>query len=156
MCVSHRYSHPVSPPSAYPGSRLGLSPDGPGAVATFGRRLAAVVLDWLLCQLIAYAALGVEWGATGWASFGPLAIFALENLLLVSTLGTTVGHRALGLQVRAVTTAGQDRGVAGVPGPVAGAIRTVLLCLLLPALVPDTDNRGLHDRAARTVIVRTR
>lgn len=146
----------MSPPTAYPGSGLGLPPSGPGSVATFGRRLVAVLLDWLLCQLIAYSVLGVQWGATGWDSFGPLVIFAIENLLLVSTLGTTVGHRLLGLQVRAVGPAGRAGRVGGTPGPMAGAIRTVLLCLVIPALVPDPDNRGLHDRAARTVIVRTR
>ncbi len=124
-------------------------------MATFGRRLVAVVLDWLLCQVIAYAVLGVEWGATGWDSFGPLAIFALENVLLVSTLGATVGHRVLGLQVRALGSSG-DQEVAAAPGLVAGTIRTALLCLVIPAVLPDSDNRGVHDRAARTVIVRSR
>jgi len=145
----------VSPPTTYPGSGLGLPERGVGAVATFGRRLVAVGLDWALCQLIAYAVLDVGWGATGWASFGPLAVFALENILLVSTLGATVGHRVLGLQVRALG-AGSQGHVAQLPGPVAGVVRTVLLCLFVPALIPDRDNRGWHDRAAGTVIVRAR
>src|SRR5690606_19138278 len=103
----------------------------------------------------------VEWGATGGESFVPLAIFAVENLVLVSTLGTTVGHRLLGLQVLRLlpvpvdTPAGRTR-VVGPPGFRAGLIRTVLLCLVVPALIPDADNRGLHDRAAGTVILRAR
>jgi hypothetical protein len=33
-------------------------------------------------------------------------------------------------------------------------VRTVLLCLLIPAFITDRDQRGLHDRAAGTVLVR--
>ena len=34
-------------------------------------------------------------------------------------------------------------------------VRTVLLCLFLPAMFWDKDGRGLHDKSAGTVIVRT-
>lgn len=145
----------------YPGARLSLPESGPGSVATFGRRLLAIILDWLLCQLIAYGVWHVEWGATGGESFVPLAIFAVENLVLVSTMGTTVGHRLLGLQVYRLapapvdTPTGRTR-LLGPPGFRAGAIRTALLCVVIPALIPDSDNRGLHDRAAGTLIVRSR
>ena len=33
-------------------------------------------------------------------------------------------------------------------------IRAVLICLVIPAVVYDRDRRGLHDRAANTVVVR--
>jgi uncharacterized RDD family membrane protein YckC len=145
----------VSQDTSYPGDRLGLPDGGPGSVATFGRRFVAVLIDWLLCQLIAFAVFGVEWGAGGWAAFVPLAIFAVENVLLVSTVGTTIGHRVMGLAVHRLRPA-ELSPLAGPPGFAAGAIRTVLLCLVLPALIPDNDNRGLHDKAARTVIVRSR
>ncbi|CPU67518.1 Conserved membrane protein of uncharacterised function [Mycobacteroides abscessus] len=36
-----------------------------------------------------------------------------------------------------------------------GLLRTVLLCLVIPAVVWDADGRGLHDRAAGTVLVRS-
>ena len=39
---------------------------------------------------------------------------------------------------------------------IAGAVRTVLLCLAIPAVVTDSSGRGLHDKLAGTVIVRTR
>jgi hypothetical protein len=35
-------------------------------------------------------------------------------------------------------------------------VRTALLCLVIPAIVVDRDGRGLHDRAAASVVVRTR
>jgi uncharacterized RDD family membrane protein YckC len=36
------------------------------------------------------------------------------------------------------------------------AVRTALLALFLPAVVTDRDGRGLHDLAAKTVVLRTR
>ena len=42
----------------------------------------------------------------------------------------------------------------GWAGPLPALVRTALLCLVLPAVVYDRDQRGLHDRAAATVLVR--
>jgi uncharacterized RDD family membrane protein YckC len=36
-----------------------------------------------------------------------------------------------------------------------GLLRTVLLLLVVSPLVLDKDLRGLHDRAARTIVIRT-
>jgi uncharacterized RDD family membrane protein YckC len=33
-------------------------------------------------------------------------------------------------------------------------VRTILLMLLIPAVIWDRDQRGLHDRLARTAVVR--
>ena len=41
-------------------------------------------------------------------------------------------------------------------GLLRAALRTLLLCLLIPALIWDRDGRGLHDKAAGTVVVRAR
>jgi uncharacterized sporulation protein YeaH/YhbH (DUF444 family) len=41
-------------------------------------------------------------------------------------------------------------------GFTAAVIRTVLLCLLIPPVVYNADGRGLHDRAAGTIVLRTR
>ncbi len=126
-------------------------------MATFGRRLVAIAIDWGLCQLIALAILGDRWGTGGTASFVPLAIFGLENLLLVSTVGYTVGHRIMGLRVVRVSVNNRSAPtawVASLPGLVAGTIRTALLCLAIPALVWDRDGRGWHDRLAKTMILR--
>ena len=125
---------------------LGLPPYGPGSLAGLGRRLAAVVIDWVLCVLVATLVFKVPYGATGPGAFARLAIFAVENLVLVSTLGATVGHRLLGMRV----------GALGRPtlNPVQVLVRTVLLCLFIPAVIWGKDGRGLHDRAAGTVLVR--
>lgn len=156
------YPAGVTDAQPYPGAGLGLPEAGRGSIGSFPRRLAGVVIDWVLCLLIANAALGLGFGeASGAASFAPLAVFAVENLVLVSTLGTTIGHRLVGLQVlrchdRPVVTPHGLSVVAGVPGFARGALRTGLLCLAVPALVWDGDGRGMHDRWAGTVIVRSR
>lgn len=121
---------------------------GPGSIARFGRRLGGVVIDWLLCLLIAKGMFNAGWSETGARSFITLAIFAVENLLLVGTIGATVGHRVVGIQVRNVA--------GGRAHVVQVLVRTVLLCLGLPALIWDRDGRGMHDRVANTVIVNTR
>lgn len=135
------------------GRLQGLPGTGAGSVAPFGRRLLAILVDWVLCQLIAMAVFGLEWGQVGGTdAFYPLLLLLVENTVLVATLGTTVGHRLLGVQVVDV------RAVADAVPPNLGRslVRAVLLCLFVPALVMDSHGRGLHDRAAGTIVVRGR
>ena len=82
----------------------------------------------------------------GTNAWGPLLVFFVECVLLVGTVGSTIGHAALGLRVQTV-----DGRAAG---PITALVRSALLCLLIPAVVWDRDQRGLHDKAAGTVIVR--
>lgn len=137
------------------GSRLGLPPEGRGSLAGMGRRIGALIVDWLACQAIAYAFFGTD-------PLAPLLIFAVENLLLVGTMGSTLGHAIFGLRVRRVVAPRSllddgephDPGPDLPAGPLRGLVRTVLLCLVIPAAVWDGDGRGLHDRLAGTAIVR--
>ncbi|HKA68291.1 MAG TPA: RDD family protein [Actinomycetes bacterium] len=123
----------------YRGQRLGLPATGSGSVAGIGRRLTALVVDWLACRLIAVGLLSLsEW----WVP----AIFAIEYVVLVSTLGSTLGMRLVGIRVSALGGGG--------PGPLGIVVRTILLMLVVPAVVYDRDTRGLHDRATGTVVVR--
>ncbi|MDA5286365.1 RDD family protein [Streptomyces sp. NPDC054904] len=128
----------------YPGQQLGLPRSGPGSVARFGRRIGAVVIDWVGCQLIAYGLItGGDLAATGnWT----LGIFVALTILTVGTVGFTPGKRILGLRV-----IGQDGNRLGI---VRVVVRTLLLALVIPALVWDRDGRGLHDRLAGAVQVR--
>lgn len=123
--------------------------EGPGSIARLAPRAVALLIDWALCSVIAMGLLGYRWGGSGAEGFKPLAVFAVENLLLVSTLGMTLGHRVMGMQVQRISD-------GAAPGLLAGAVRTVLLCLAIPAVVTDSSGRGLHDKLAGTVIVRTR
>ena len=124
------------------GRRLGLPEEGPGAVATFGRRMIAFVLDAVACGLV--AGLWTAPDAPGPWSFVPLTILYVGA---VAAAGQTLGMRLLGVRLVQL-----GRGNPSVPW---AALRFVLLCLLIPALISDRDGRGLHDKAARTVVVRT-
>ena len=129
----------------YRGERLGLPQEGPGSVAPPGRRFGALFIDWAVCMVIAYGliARGDQQAAGNWA----LAIFLVMSLLTVGTVGSTPGKRLLGLRV--IGEDGERLGVVRV------VVRSVLLLLVIPAVVWDRDSRGLHDRLARAVQVRT-
>lgn len=124
----------------YPGRRLGLPQTGAGASARFGRRFLALCVDWALSLLVSYGLAGGD----QWATLG---VFTLENILLVSTAGQTVGHRLLGIRL--------SRTDGAAPGVARGVGRSLLLSLAVPALIWDRDQRGLHDRFAGTVLRRT-
>ena len=123
------------------GARLGLPETGRGSLAPVSRRVGALVVDWALCMLVGYLLFDG-------APLATIAIFAVENLVLVSTIGCTVGHRVFGLRVR---TEGREALMIGL---LRGTVRTVLLVLVVPAAIWDADGRGLHDKAARTIIGR--
>ncbi|MFJ2817916.1 RDD family protein [Streptomyces sp. NPDC091279] len=128
----------------YRGERLGLPEEGPGSIARPGRRLGALAVDWGLCLLIAYGLVtdGYDHSTGNWA----LLVFFVLGVLTVGTLGFTPGKRLFGLRVVGEGT--------GRVHPGRAVLRTVLLCVAVPALVWDRDGRGLHDRLARTVEVR--
>jgi uncharacterized RDD family membrane protein YckC len=144
---------PATDETPAPSSRDGDA--APVVTATFGRRLAAFVVDWVLSALITYNVLPFDLylgegplprmllglPESSWAVLG---VFALLNLVLVSLMGSTLGHRLLGLQVWQVR-----RGFF----PVQVLIRTLLACLFVPGLVVGKDGRGLHDLAAGTRLV---
>ena len=96
-------------------------------------------------MLIAYGLLahGDQQSAGNWA----LLVFFALSVLTVGTVGCTPGKRLLGLRVVA-----EHGGRLG--DGAACCVRSLLLCVAIPALVWDRDGRGLHDRLARAVQVR--
>lgn len=129
----------------YRGKRLGLPEDGPGSIAAFGRRFGALVVDWVVCMVIAYGlfAHGDRQAVGNWT----LGIFFVLSLLTVGTVGSTPGKRIFRLRVLGEN--GTRLGFARV------VLRSVLLCLAVPALIWDRDSRGLHDKLSRAVEVRS-
>ena len=101
--------------------------------------MVALGVDWLACSLVSRAFFDAD-------GFATLALFTAEQVLLVATLGASFGHALCGLRVRRLG--------GGPAGPVPALVRAVLLALAVPALVWDVDQRGLHDRLAKTVLVR--
>ena len=149
--------------ASYPGQRFGLPEEGPRSVAGVGRRLGALIIDWLACLLITAAILRsahhttvLQHGiavhrdisfslalaqARGWT----LGLFAVEQFVLTALTGFTLGKRLLGIRVARLD---------GSSAVLSSLVRTALLLLVVPPLVLDKDLRGLHDKAARTVVIR--
>ncbi|GAB3599362.1 RDD family protein [Microbacterium tumbae] len=136
--------------NAYPGERLGLPETGAGSIGRVGRRVAALAIDYLAATIIATGFLGYEQFAlpteAGFAQFTPLIVFAVLQILFIPTVGGSPGHRIVGLRV--VSARG---GWAGLWRPI---VRTLLLVVVIPAVIWDADQRGLHDKLAGTVLLR--
>ena len=129
----------TSASETYPGERLGLPREGPGSVARLGRRVGALFLDYGAAYLIS--------GFWGWEPLVILAIFALIQIAFLPTLQGSPGHRIFGLRLVRL-----DGGWVGLWRPI---VRTILLVFVIPAVIWDPDQRGLHDKAAGTVLVRS-
>lgn len=123
----------------WPGERLGLPASGPRSVARLGRRIGALCIDWAIALVLSIA----FFDANSWVTLG---IFAVEQLVFLWTVNGSIGHLLLRMRVVPVVP-----GRLGLWRPV---VRTALLCLAVPAVIWDTDQRGLHDRLAGTVLVR--
>ena len=127
-----------TPRSSYPGEKFGLPKDGPRSVASMARRLGALLIDWFACMLISLALFHSQ--------YLTLAIFAVQDYLLTALTGLTLGKRLTGIRVARLDGRPVGFGWA--------LVRTLLLLCVIPPLVTDRDLRGLHDRAANTVVIR--
>ncbi len=123
----------------YPGEKFGLPEDGPRSVAGMGRRLLALLIDWLASTAVALAI----FRSAGWT----LVVFSVEVYLLTALTGFTLGKRVLGIRVARLDGKPVGFGWA--------LVRTILLITVIPPLVTDRDLRGLHDRAANTIVLRS-
>lgn len=133
--------------STYPGERLGLPESGSGSLAPMGRRMVALIIDWLIAYGL--AALAMAFGVIGerMLSTAVLVVWLVLGLVAVRLFSFTPGQLALGLQVAAV----DGRVPVGV-GRLS--VRGLLLATVIPALFSDSDGRGLHDRFSGTAVVR--
>ncbi|HEX5728136.1 RDD family protein [Microbacterium sp.] len=129
----------TSDAQSFPGERLGRPASGSGSIARLGRRVGALFIDYGAAYLIS--------GFFAWDPLAILAIFALIQIAFLPTIQGSPGHRILGLRVVRV-----DGSWVGLWRPL---IRTALLILVIPAVIWDADQRGLHDKAAGTVLIRS-
>ena len=130
--------HNPAAEQSWPGEKLGLPETGPRSIARLGRRIGALVVDWGLSVLVSVAFFQYDALAT-------LGIFALTQVLFLMFVSGSIGHVVF--RMRVVPLAG---GWIGAWRPL---VRTLLLCVVIPAVVWDRDQRGLHDKAAGTVLV---
>lgn len=136
-------------PGAYPGEKFGLPAQGVSSAVGFGRRFGALAIDWILGYLIALLVSGPDPLAAPNFNWYVLGIWYLLTAVPVAIFGASAGMTVFGIRVASV----DDSVVVGVP---RALLRTALIAVVLPALVRDSDGRGWHDRATRTIVVRTR
>ncbi|MDT7736575.1 MAG: hypothetical protein QOE12_3749 [Mycobacterium sp.] len=144
---SARESGDSGPSQEYPGQPLGLPEHGSGSLAGLGRRLAALLVDWLLAYGL--AALGMTLGLISLPALSTavLVIWLLLGVLSVRLFQFTPGQYALGLRVASV----DQRLLVGLGRATA---RGVLIAFVIPALFVDVDGRGIQDRVTGTAVVR--
>ena len=108
--------------------------------ASWPRRIAALVIDWILSTLVTIGIVGLgDYGKHGSnASWVVLGIFALEVTLLTALAGGSFGQ--LLVRIRVLRTDGQPLSL------LMALARTLLICVVIPPLIYKTDSgRGLHD-----------
>jgi uncharacterized RDD family membrane protein YckC len=123
----------------WPGKRIGLPAEGRRSIARLGRRLAAIAIDWAFAVVVSNAFFNYDALAT-------LGIFVTAQIVLLVTANGSFGHLIMGLRV--VPLAG---GYLGIWRPI---VRTLLMAIVIPAVIWDSDQRGMHDRLAGTLLVR--
>jgi hypothetical protein len=131
----------VATPVEWPGKKLGLPASGPRSVGRLGRRVLGILIDWGLSYGIV-----ILFFRPDPFGFKTLALFAVLQILFLLVLNGSIGHLIVGLRVVPIVP-----GYLGVWRPF---VRTILLALVIPAVIYDRDQRGLHDRWAGTVLVR--
>jgi uncharacterized RDD family membrane protein YckC len=129
----------------YAGQRLGLPETGRGAVATWRRRILALVVDWF-ASLLAAAVIGAALRlGDAWTDWLPLLVFWLESSVGTALAGGSFGQLAVQIAVRRLDGRPLD--------PFGSLLRQLLICLVVPPVIYNRDHRGLHDLAVRTVVV---
>jgi uncharacterized RDD family membrane protein YckC len=113
----------------------GLQPAG------LGRRFAALLIDWLLSLLV--SRFFADPTTSGWP---PVLVLVLEYTFFIGLFGQTPGMAVARLRCISFV----DGGAIGLP---RALLRGILLALFIPALIMDDLRRGLHDRAAGSIVV---
>lgn len=108
-------------------------------MARLQRRVLALLIDWGLAYGLAFLLFDAD-------SLAILGVFAVMQVIMEVVASGSIGHLALGLRVVPLRPAW-----IGLWRPI---VRAVLLCLVIPAFIWDREQRGLHDVAAGTVLVR--
>lgn len=116
-------------------------------LAGWPRRVIALFVDWFVALLTVSAITGTPiWGGGDSNPWWNLLTFFVEVSVLTALLGYSIGQRLTGVRIARLD--------GGPVDPLRAVLRTALICLLIPPLINDEHQRGLHDRAAGSVAVR--
>ena len=111
--------------------------------ATWGRRILAIVVDWVTCLAVVEGLVAVGVLSSNPNGLGTLGLFVLESALFTALAGGSFGK--LATRVRVVRKDAPDQPVS----LLRALVRSVLVALLVPPLL-TFDGRGLHDLTAGT------
>ncbi|HET9127944.1 MAG TPA: RDD family protein [Propionibacteriaceae bacterium] len=133
----------------YPGASLGLPASGRGSLAPWRARIAAIIADWAASMAAAAGMFGPA-VVTGhdWRAWMTYAVFFAESAVLTVFTGGSFGQ----LLARVVVVRLDRRPLEWW----RSLLRTVLKCLVIPALIVGADRRGLDDILLGTAVVTRR
>ncbi len=119
---------------------------GENSYASVGRRLAALSIDWF-ASLGAAVLIFREFAyGTPESMLATTGVFFVEIVIFSYLLGASFGQKLLGLRVINIKD--------GRLSLWRIMLRTLLVILVIPALVMDSDGRGLHDRIVGSRVIR--
>lgn len=114
--------------------------------APWGRRIAALFIDWVASTLVYVAIVGsLTYSRPGGQLYVPVVLF-IEIVIFTILMGGSFGQVLLKIRVRRIDGARLSAW--------AVLIRTLLILLVVPPLVYKPDGRGLHDMAVDSAAFR--
>ena len=114
---------------------------------SLGRRMAALMVDWLACYFIVAAFTGGLGAMAPNRSLSVLALFFAEIAIFAALQGATVGHRIFGIRIVRFSN---GEGIS----LIQALIRSALLVTVIFAITFDENGRGMHERFSGTVLTR--
>ena len=133
-------------PGEWPGQNLGLPQEGSGAQASVLRRSGAVLIDWVICWIIA-AFINMYTSGLGDVPTLRYLLWIVLGIVTGWLFARTSGMAVLGMGVARIDDPGNPVGLW------RAAVRTLLTAFILPAAMVDANGRGLHDRATGTTVI---
>ena len=114
---------------------------------SLGRRMSALMVDWLACYFIVAASAGGLGAMAPNRSWTVLALFFAEVAILSALQGASLGHRIFGIKIIRFADGGAIT-------PVQALIRSALLVTVIFAITFDENGRGMHERFSGSVLTR--
>ena len=116
---------------------------------SLGRRMSALMVDWLACYFIVAATTGGIGKMAPNRSWLVLALFFAEVAILSALQGASLGHQIFGIKIIRFADGGPVT-------PLQALIRSSLLITVIFAITFDENGRGLHERFSGTVLTRVK
>lgn len=119
-------------------------------MAALWRRLVAFVVDCVLASLVTSLFVRQDFvHHTQSANYWSVLTWFLITVIGIGFFAATPGMTLFGIRVARVDGSSYVL-------PWRAAIRAVLVALVVPAVIWDIDRRGLHDKAAGTIVLSIR